>query len=131
MHGANNSTDIDRTGLPGGLHGVLGQVDVPVDQVEEGEGQGEEDAGVRVDGAGAGQLWDLRERGALLEEYGHRWSISRLTAAHRVVSPLQAFLGAAVHLVGGGGMFWRKRRDVFSGAVVVFADFMLSERNRG
>lgn len=47
--------------VPGGLHGVLCQVDVPVDEVEEAEGQGEEDAGVLVDGAGAGQLWDLRK----------------------------------------------------------------------
>lgn len=47
--------------VPGPLHGVLGQVDVPVDEVEEGEGQGEEDPGVHVDGAGAGQLWDLRK----------------------------------------------------------------------
>lgn len=49
------------TYIPGILHGVLGQIDVPVDQVEEGEGQGEEDAGVLVDGAGAGQLRDLRK----------------------------------------------------------------------
>lgn len=49
------------TYIPGILHGVLGQIDVPVDQVKEGKGQGEEDAGVLVDGAGAGQLRDLRK----------------------------------------------------------------------
>lgn len=49
------------TSVPGTLHGVLGHVDVPVDEVEEAEGQGKEDAGVLVDGACAGQLWDLRK----------------------------------------------------------------------
>lgn len=88
--------------VPGILHRVLDQVDVPVGQVEEGKGQREEDAGVLVDGAGAGQLWDLRERRALLEEDGHRRRFFYLAATHRVVPPLQAGLRAAVHLVGGG-----------------------------
>lgn len=70
------------TDVPGTLHGVLGQVDVPVDQVEEGEGQGEEDAGIRVDGAGAGQLRDWRKCGALLEENWQRRRISWITATH-------------------------------------------------
>lgn len=45
--------------VPGLLHGVFAKVVEPVDEVEEGEGQGEEDAGVRVNGAGTSQLWDL------------------------------------------------------------------------
>lgn len=40
---------------PGILHGILTEVVVPVDQVERAEGQGEENTGVGVDGAGAGQ----------------------------------------------------------------------------
>lgn len=68
--------------VPGTLHGVLDQVDVPVDEVEEGEGQGKEDTGVRVDGAGAGQLRDLRKSRALLEEDRQWRSIFWLTAAH-------------------------------------------------
>lgn len=40
---------------PGHLHGVLGEIDDPVDQVEGAEGKGEEDAGVFVDDAGASQ----------------------------------------------------------------------------
>lgn len=87
--------------VPGSLHRVLDQVDVPVAQVEEGKGQREEDAGVLVDGAGAGQLRDLREGRALLEEDGQRRRLFALAAAHRVVPPLQAGLRAAVHLVWG------------------------------
>lgn len=48
--------------VPGFLHGLLGQVNVPVGQVEEGKGHREENAGVFVDGAGAGQLRDRRKR---------------------------------------------------------------------
>lgn len=88
--------------VPGTLHCVLDQVDVPVDQVEERKGQREEDAGVLVDGAGAGQLWDWGESRTLLEEDGQRWCFSRLAATHRVVSSLHAYRGAAVQLVGGG-----------------------------
>lgn len=88
--------------VPGTLHRVLDQVGVPVGQVEEGKGQREEDAGVLVDGAGAGQLWDLRERRALLEEDGQRRRFFYLAATHRVVPPLQASIRAAVHLVGEG-----------------------------
>lgn len=47
--------------LPCLLHGVFGEVDTPVDEVEEGEGQREEDAGIHVNRAGAGQLWDWRK----------------------------------------------------------------------
>lgn len=86
--------------VPGTLHGVFAQVDVPVDQVEEAEAHGEEDAGILVNRAGASQLWDLRKSRALLEENGQWRGFSWFTAAHRVVSPLQAFLSAAVQLVG-------------------------------
>lgn len=88
--------------IPGTLHRVLDQVDVPVGQVEESKGQWKEDAGVLVDGAGAGQLWYLRERRTLLEEDGQRWRLVYLAATHRVVSPLQAGLLAAVHLMEFG-----------------------------
>lgn len=87
--------------VPGLLHGVFAQVVEPVDEVEEGEGQGEEDAWPLVDGACASQLRDWRKSWALLEENGHGRTISWLTATHRVVSPLQAFL-TAVRLSGGG-----------------------------
>lgn len=40
---------------PGHLHGVLGEIDDPVDQVEGAERKREEDARVLVDDAGAGQ----------------------------------------------------------------------------
>lgn len=96
------SSMLGSSDVPGSLHRVLDQVDVPVAQVEEGKGQREEDAGVLVDGAGAGQLWDLREGRALLEEDGQRRRLFDLAATHRVVPPLQAGLRAAVHLVGGG-----------------------------
>lgn len=79
--------------------GVLGQVGVPINQVEEGKGQREEDAGVDVDPARSGQLRELRNSRTLLEEDGQ----VRHAVAHRVVPPLQAFLKAAVRLVGGGG----------------------------
>lgn len=49
------------TYVPGFLHGLLGQVDIPVDYVEESKGQGEENPGILVDGTGAGQLRDLRK----------------------------------------------------------------------
>lgn len=88
--------------VPGTLHRVLDQVDVPVDKVEEGKGQRKEDAGVLVDGAGAGQLWDLRECRTLLEKDGQWRCLVYLTATNRVVSPLQADLLAAVHLVEFG-----------------------------
>lgn len=68
--------------VPGTLHRVLHQVDVPVGEVEEGKGQRKEDAGVLVDGAGAGQLWDLRERRTLLEEDGQWWRLVYLAATH-------------------------------------------------
>lgn len=48
--------------VPGFLHGLLRQVNVPVGQVEEGKGHWEENAGVFVDRAGAGQLRDRRKR---------------------------------------------------------------------
>lgn len=89
--------------VPGTLHRVLDQVDVPVDQVEESKGQREEDAGVLVDGAGAGQLWDLGKSRTLLEEDGQRRCFSRFAATHRVVSPFHASRGAAVQLLGGRG----------------------------
>lgn len=53
---------------PGHLHGVLGEIDDPVDQVESAERQREEDAGVFVDDAGAGQNVVGRDGGALLQE---------------------------------------------------------------
>lgn len=53
---------------PGHLHGVLGEIDDPVDQVESAERQREEDAGVFVDDAGAGQNVVGRDSGALLQE---------------------------------------------------------------
>lgn len=40
---------------PGHLHGVLGEIDDPVDQVEGAKRKGKEDAGVFVDDAGASQ----------------------------------------------------------------------------
>lgn len=40
---------------PGHLHGVLGEIDDPVDQVEGAERKREEDARVLVDDAGSGQ----------------------------------------------------------------------------
>lgn len=52
--------------VPGSLHGVLSQVDVPVDQVEEAKGHWEKNAGILVDGASAGQLRYLGESWALL-----------------------------------------------------------------
>lgn len=87
--------------VPGFFHGLLGQVNVPVGQVEEGEGHREENAGVLVDGAGAGQLRDGRKCRALLQEDGQRRRVSRFAARHRVVPPLQAFHNAAVHLRTG------------------------------
>lgn len=45
--------------FPGLLHCVPCKVDVPVEQVEETEGQREQDTGVLVNGTGACQLWDL------------------------------------------------------------------------
>lgn len=92
--------------VPCTLHRVLDQVDVPVGKVEKGKGQRKEDAGVLVDGAGAGQLWDLRERRTLLEEDGQWRCLVYLAATHRVVSPLQAGRLAAVHLVEFGGVGW-------------------------
>lgn len=59
----NSINNLCITPLPGFLHGVPGHVVAPVDQVEGPEGEGEEDAGVLVDGAGAGQChvgWDGR-----------------------------------------------------------------------
>ncbi len=50
---------------PGLLHGVLAEVDAPVDEVEDPEGQREEHAGVFVYGAGACQHhvgWHVRAR---------------------------------------------------------------------
>lgn len=86
------------TGVPGFLHGLLGQVNVPVGQVEEREGHWEENAGVFVDGAGAGQARDRRKRRALLEENRQLRGISWVTARDGVVPPLHAFQSAAVHL---------------------------------
>lgn len=56
------------THSPGHLHGVLGEIDDPVDQVEGAEGKREEDARVLVDDAGAGQDVVGRHGRALLEE---------------------------------------------------------------
>lgn len=53
---------------PGRLHGVLGEIDNPVDQVEGAKGEWEEDAGVLVDDAGAGQDVVVRDGRALLQE---------------------------------------------------------------
>lgn len=53
---------------PGHLHGVLGEIHDPVDQVEGAEGQREEDAWVLVDDAGARQHVVGRHRRALLQE---------------------------------------------------------------
>lgn len=86
--------------------GVLGQVDVPVNQVEESKGQREEDAGVDVDPARPCQLRELRNSRTLLEENEQ----VRHVVAHGVVPPLQAFLKAAVHLVGGGGSRGHKEK---------------------
>lgn len=50
---------------PGLFHGVLAEVDVPVDEVEDPKGQREEDAGVCVYGTGASQHhvgWEVRAR---------------------------------------------------------------------
>lgn len=49
------------TYVPGFLHGLLGQVDIPVDYVEESKGQGKENPGILVDGTGASQLRVLRK----------------------------------------------------------------------
>lgn len=64
---------------PGLFHGVLAEVDEPVDEVEDPEGQREEDAGVFVYGTGACQHhvgWDgraLKEDGiAIPGSLGHR-----------------------------------------------------------
>lgn len=53
---------------PGHLHGVLGEIDDPVDQVEGAERKREEDARVLVDDAGAGQNVVGRHGRALLQE---------------------------------------------------------------
>lgn len=53
---------------PGHLHGVLGEIDDPVDQVEGAERKREEDARVLVDDAGAGQDVVGRHGRALLQE---------------------------------------------------------------
>ena len=92
----------NRQASPGLLHGVLGQVHGPVDDVEEGEGEGEEDAGVLVDGAGPGQLGVGRHRRALLEEDGHGVA---LAGGHGEVPPLQG-PPEAIRLGGkeGGGL---------------------------
>lgn len=53
---------------PGHLHGVLGEIDDPVDQVEGAERKREEDARVLVNDAGAGQNVVGGHGRALLQE---------------------------------------------------------------
>lgn len=61
-------SQIHCTHSPGHLHGVLGEIDDPVDQVEGAKRKWEEDARVLVDDAGAGQNVVGRHGRALLQE---------------------------------------------------------------
>lgn len=90
---------------PGHLHGVLGEIDNPVDQVEGSERKGKEDAGVFVNDAGAGQNIVGRHGRTLLQEglgvhgrVGERfgWPIERRGGVH----PLLQY-AAGIDLFGG------------------------------
>lgn len=90
---------------PGHLHGVLGEIHNPVDQVERAERQGEEDAGVFVDDAGAGQNVVGRYGRALLQEglgvdrrvgEGFGWAVKQRRRVHPLLQHT-----AGIHLGEG------------------------------
>ena len=87
---------------PGHLHGVLGEIHDPVDQVEGAKREGEEDAGVFVDDAGAGQHVVVRYSRALLQEgLGvDRWVGERFGRAVEQLSGVHPLLqhASGIHL---------------------------------